>query len=840
MKKCIFLVKLCVLISAALLIIPHEETAYAEEGLYFDDSGNLVFATYNKAATGKIRYRTVGWVIKKYEEAINENGQISGIIPLPEFYYRVEDKNNPGYVYIYFIINKEQVLKVIEKVSPKWRQYLEKYGDTVYLDSVMTVDEYGVLQGGLNGNGSDWGEIYYDFQGISGARGWADPSCLKEYFNIPVVFPADNNPKPSVEYKEPQQQYVDYEGSVITSTTIGSHTINDHEYDISRGIPSGEDLYVYGMADAYCCEGRLVKHSGKIKVPVKVVTDYELKWTDTKGRSKSELRRVEQWCTVEKSYLYYAIDYFDVYNLEIMEVSGDATGNITENDDSDRYSAEIINYGSVKNHIAVGEGYYYRGKVIICSSNHLKPDIEEINENQVKEGGNAYIKVRNDRLKVGNTILLNDEWDSGAYIGQYNNNPVKKFYITGILIPKDMRNGSVANERAVYVYRCGNKIKKVSNSLEHIKIHTPVVCNGAITAPKKYNMSVNPQADQLVLGCDFGIKMDTYGSHREIKGYGCRDYGNYVSKRKVRFPFSVIINKVTYKAGSWIDIEQGIVICRLPQYVKTGKYKVDFSVDASNAPDINISYGNKANFDISQYGAVSTIEVDVIGTIYGFSGVSEENTSYVGKNIGFMGRVPEGSGIMPITMKPENTYTLSIYSNGFGANSDDRIEAEITYYYIKDGQRHEVDVYIEESRDILSRRKLKKVPEAVEWTNEEKEMHDDNIFLWKKEFFIGGNIIALPKGTDISDTDKVWEYIFRNGNILINFDIKGYCGENAENSYINVENYREGYCNMWKSEGYSYEFVDNMGEKINLKDGDAFVTALPGKLYEDYEIVGTH
>ena len=45
---------------------------------------------------------------------------------------------------------------------------------------------------------------------------------------------------------------------------------------------------------------------------------------------------------------------------------------------------------------------------------------------------------------------------------------------------------------------------------------------------------------------------------------------------------------------------------------------------------------------------------------------------------------------------------------------------------------------------------------------------------------------------------------------------------------------------MWKSEGYSYEFVDNMGEKINLKDGDAFVIALSGKLYEDYEIVGTH
>lgn len=182
-------------------VIPPWEDVYAGESLYFDQEGNLVFATYDRAATSKIRYLTAGWTIKKYDEPLSYKGQVYGTISKPEFYYKVQDKNNPEYVYVYFIMKKKDVMSVINKASSVWGAGLEKYGGTIYIDSVMTVTEYGVQKGGLYSNGVGWGEIYYDYWGISKARWWADPTCLKAYFDISVAFPPQTAKPPAV-YKD--------------------------------------------------------------------------------------------------------------------------------------------------------------------------------------------------------------------------------------------------------------------------------------------------------------------------------------------------------------------------------------------------------------------------------------------------------------------------------------------------------------------------------------------------------------------------------------------------------------------------------------------------------------
>lgn len=829
-----------ILMIITLFIMPCKEEAYAEDTLGFDQDGNLVFATYNKAATSKIRYKTVGWVIKKYDEALNENGQISGVIPLPEFYYRVEDKNNPGYVYIYFIIKKADVMSVIEKESPKWKEYLEKYGGKVYLDSVMTVNQYGELTGGLNSDGSHWGEIYYDFDGISNARWWADPECLREYFNIPVLFPRAYHTPPHVEYEENPPEYTVVNQSIMTGTSIGSHSISDQEYDVGQGIPSGEDLYVYGIADKYWWDGRFIKNSGKVKVPVMVTTDYELKWTDKKGQPKSEIQRIEQWYLVEKPYEYYTIDYFDVYNLQEMQVTGRATGNVTEKKKAEVLGAESKKYGSAGNHIEVAGGKCYGGKITIQSANHLKPDIRELNQKELAEKSHVSVKTRNDRLVFLGSVILNDEWGGEPGIKALKIPEKSVFYITDIEISDNVKNGSVTDGKAVYVYKCGDKTKKVTDILGSIIVHTPVVCNGGVLSPRKYNMSVNPRANQIVLGTDFGVKVSTLGEHRNIKGYGYRDYKSFTGSCKVKFPFPVIIKGKNYSKDIWIEMTGENQICFLPDNIKTGKYNIEFMAAAKNAPGNNIQYGDGANLETSQYGARSTVQVEVIGTIYGFNINNGKDRAYVGDRIGFKNSIPDNGVSMPLVADTDNSYKLSIYSNGFGAGDTDKITAKLTYYCIWDGKRQEADIYIEEKRDILSEGQLKKAPGTVMWTSDNKIMTADNIFLWETDFCLEGSIVALPKGMDISNRDNVKKYALRGENILINFEITGYCGQKAENSYINVENYEEGYCNMWKTEGYNYEFVDKICGNIIMEDGDGLIIGIPGRIYEDYEVVGTH
>ncbi len=818
-KSCLFLITFFGLM---LFILPKYQEVYADESLHFDNDGNLVFATYDKMATGKIKYKTVGWTIKKYEEPKNAVGQKYCIIPKPEYYYEIKDINNPGYIYTYFIIKKADVYNAIESKSYEWKNSLEKYGGKVYFDSVMTVDEYGVIKGGLYSGENDWGEIYYDYNGISTARWWAKPEMLKSYFDIEVNFPS-NVTKLNMQYTNSTQN-ININSQIISSASIGSNSISNTKFDVLSGIPTGERLYAVGNSSEYYYEGKFIKNAGIVKIPVKVVTNYLLNWKDSNGNAKSESQIVERWYYVERAYEYYNVLSFDVYKLEGLIMSNAAIGTVDINCNDISYN--INNYtvdksidNKVENHLKITESSYSAGQIVVNGTNGKKPDIPEQDQQDMANKALVKVEVRNDKLIFNDETILSDSWAEKSTIYNIKNSSKKTFYTENIIIPNKIKNGNVSDGKAVYAYSNENKSKKITQKVNNIIIHTPVVCYGKVSAPKQYNMSAVPKANQIVLGTEFGITINTYGKHRNILGYGNNDYSKYTDKYLVRFPFEVIINNLNYNKNEWIEIKN-LEKVYLPKEISTGKYKIEFTALSKNYNNQYDALGDNANILIEQYGARDVLEVEVIGSMYGFSIENEKNeTYYVGNKLGFWKNVDDKAKTLPVCFEEKNNYVISLETNGFGSETNHNICAEITYYCIKDGKKIEVDVYSEEKGDYINKSKYIKSPDKMD---------------------LGNSLIALPKGKNIKNNEELNMYAIKSENILINFKIKGYCGEICLLDYLNVENFKRGYCNMWKSEGYKYEFISKSSEKLVLNDGDVIILRLSDKIYDDYEIIGTH
>ena len=107
--------------------------------LYFDCDGSLYYVTREKKATGSVKYYTIGWTIKRYDMPIDAPGQQYVIVTKSNYKPDEVDPQDSKYVYCYYRSDKEEILEAVKSVSLDWYNTLELYGDTVYIDSVMTV-----------------------------------------------------------------------------------------------------------------------------------------------------------------------------------------------------------------------------------------------------------------------------------------------------------------------------------------------------------------------------------------------------------------------------------------------------------------------------------------------------------------------------------------------------------------------------------------------------------------------------------------------------------------------------------------------------------------------------
>lgn len=831
---------------------------YYKENLRFDDEGNLLMTTHDLKATTQITYRTIGWVIKRYDMPITAKGQQYAIVPLRK-YSDIEYKDDPDddkYVYCYYYGDKEQLLNAIEKADVTWKKQLENYGDNVYIDEIMTVCEKGVPKGSLSSSGKASGEVYYTYDGIAGARRWASPQSLKTHFDKTVKFPALVHTKKY--YKQVEQENINTYSNANTGTFHIEHGSKDNSlYDVSKGVPSGQRLYLAGNIGKNIFNIAVNKVSINFEIPVKITTTYHLKWKDYYGNMKTENKRVARWYIVKRKAEYYKIDKFDYKYLIGVKLSNKALINEGECYEFD-YNPEV-DYRTTS-------GYKQPDKLYelevdggeLRGDNGIKPVIPDENQSSKAEAAVGNIKTQNDYLKYNQSVILDNSGN------EYSNHIEKLFmknemnlYRDNLMISPMAKNWSGYRTDVTSIYMDkGGKTSEFAQRINDIAVLTPVACKGNVSDDKEHNQCVTPDKERssLTIGRTFYLGIGTTGTHNNWKGYGTRDYGEYACMTQIKVPFDVFRAGQRVKANTWMDVDNGIVPVAIPFGTKEGKYTIRYRAVAYNAPNVE-GYESLTeqgtNKSYSKYVATDSIEVKVVGRIHNLTLGNDEYKVGVrdcdGTKRGCKNQ-------LPYFIDKAQDIPLQITTDGDYYDKTDTVNVNIKYYYLNSkGKRVRLKVFsMEENAD--GKCMLTKVPNIVidsknrifEGEGMKYKVQDANVAkksrqVWQGVLHIPENICFVKYKSTLEEGVADKSLINKEkieGTIIINFDILAKKDGKKILSYINSDNSINGYCNMWKiEEGISKVEID--GRVVDLKCGDSVIFSKSG--YKPaFEVVGTH
>lgn len=832
MKKNRILKSVIVGIFFSVFVLLYGGTVYASEEIYFDDEGNLIYITYDKKATSSISYKAIGWILKRYDAPIDAPGQQYVIVRKIE--YAVDDPENPGYLYCYFWSDKNEILSAVEKVSSQWRKQLEEYGSTIYIDNVMTVCNDRIPLGNVDENGICTGEVYYTFEGIKNARPWARPEFLKSYFDIKLPFPVLVQP-PAIYVNKNTETYTSYNSSILLAMSVGSYEFGKEIYDVDVAIPSGEELYFKGQCDSYLYELTVGEFTGAVYVPVRVDTDYVINWVDTGGVAQSETRKVSRWYSVPRNITYTRIVDFDIWDLEKISVDSKLIGK-TVNVEYSRTnpSVSMKQYSDPTDHISNGVYTFNAGKVVLSSTDYIKPSIPDVNYFEMAKNRLTSVVVRSDYLSIEGKTVLSDNYqvNVGAKVSDINKSFVD-IYKSKVKTLDMAPNGLFQDfsMKCRYVSRnSGKATNYLTRKVNGVNVHTPVVCVGNISGEKNTNQAIKPEKSDLVLGGNIYVNIYNTGMHMDAKGYGIRDYSKYVGSAYVKFPFEVQKDGRIYSADAWISVGSGIETFKLTEDVTIGSYRIMYKVIAINGNEKSL-LGKGKNYMQQHHGAYGEQEVNVIGRMFDLQ-VADEEVYVAGDLDKEGGKLADFDKlILPYVLSDSENGNIGISIKTMGNISEGAtITANIKYLYLNEetGELAPVDLYAKKGVGKYEKIRNEILFDEFAYTQE------SNVFLWEKKYTLPADFIITRAGTDVDSNE-----LFKGGYVLMVFEFVFENPKYKTICYINQDNAIKGYCNMWKRQGGRSEFEINE-QIIDGEDGIIFVTAIPEKVKSDYEVNGTH
>lgn len=619
-------------------IYAYTDTSLYTEKLEFDDEGNLVMSTHDKKATSSVIYRTIGWVIKRYDMPMNAKGQQYAVIPANMEVKYIDDPNNSAYVYCYYYGDKITISDAIGKVSAEWKKQLYNYGDYVYIDEIMTVIQNGNICGGLNGaNGSYWGEVYFNYEGIAGARPWASKESLRTHFDKRVYFPSQVYPK-YFSYKSNIASQVKNNHTPSASLQIGAVSKYDDTYDVTRAVPTGTPLYISGKADRYFYKMTFDKNVITFYIPIKLITTYTLKWKGYDGRQKSEKKEIVQWYYVTRTVSYYTKNYFKYYYLTGVHIYNYALKNNVLDSTITGLTPKVLSqsWKSYNEHVSFPkykDEYYIDGGVLSqMNINGVKPSIPDVNRQTIANSKVGTIKVRNDYLKINNTVILDSNWigvnGNAPYTGNLSSET--NVYSTGHIIPHEKQNKQNQNTTGYYVYKEVNATSIYNlaiSKLNAVSIHTPVFIGADLEQNNEDNPDENPDKNskeslddnvkEVIRGKEFNIRAVTLGQHRDEKGYGIRDYRFAIEKIEVKFDCDITEAQGEegriITAGTWFELKDNAAYI-FNEKIELKKYNMDIRAFAKNYksiqnPELNGELAANLNYD--NYMAYNKIEFNL-------------------------------------------------------------------------------------------------------------------------------------------------------------------------------------------------------------------------------------
>ena len=350
--------------------------------------------------------------------------------------------------------------------------------------------------------------------------------------------------------------------AVIAADARGNET-----YDVLEGIPGTESLYANVKTSKYLSAYNFIKKSGTKVYPVNVTKNYTLTWTvtDTKGEKhdKSSTVPITKTYYIERKYSYWYIDALAVYGLDKAIVINDALpgGKVEMNPAS--YTSPMVSYtNSTKEseHLVTplsdGEVKTVRLPGETINGGSTEPSIPTEDWKDKAEAAILKIKCKNDKLVFNGQTIISDK-----IMEEETTNPFpipegqeevgdNVFYKSGLLIPGTLENEEYSSEGIVNYKPIVNIANDTAFEIEEqyeisdinpVVVHTPVVCDGMVQDNRKDNQMITPDPvyASLILDRPFYVTLPTTGSHRDIKGYGYRDYSKFIANRQVKFAFDV-------------------------------------------------------------------------------------------------------------------------------------------------------------------------------------------------------------------------------------------------------------------------------------------------------------
>lgn len=795
---------------------------FAESRLYFDEDGSLIFiARSGKDHTG-IKYRTIGWVLRRYDLPLNASGQQYVIIPKRTYGNAAPDPINPEILICCFKSDSSEILNAIGKVSMEWKNQLVNYGGDIYIDSVMTVVVYGTEMGKVGDNGELSGEVYCTYEGIANAKPWGAKEELKQYYDLVVEYPAKKQPiQQTIEVARKEQAY---KSPQVNSLLLGSNKKGEEIFDADKAIPSGEKLYLDGKISNFLYDLRTNFVKGTIKIPIKVTTTYLLKWKGINGEDKQERRTVARVYTFTMPVSYYELISVNGYEANRLILNNNAIGAYEKGVAGKAVINKTI-YGAANNHVKanVKKHTVHSGTKTITSKSVLKPSIPEENYEALAKSQIEGVSVKSDKLIINNNYVLRDTvCNQKGKAPIYFNPPASNIYIENIGLNSTARNGVYSTKVKVkYKNTTSNAYITNSQDINSVSVYTPVVCNGKTGTDKAYNQELKPVENTIVLGSGFKIDIGAYGFHSNNKGYGEGDYSKYIRDTQIKFPFEVEKEGILYKENSWISVGSNESFY-LPYSAALGDYQVEIRNYAINSVKWDSAGGNGVN-NKNQYYAYSNIKVHVAGKLFDYT----VNNEYKVKDM-----------LCNLMITQEAEYTMQVAGN---YDLEDYVRVNYVYSYYKDKERIPVNIYIIENRDSIGA-ELKKAEDYRDIPiNTGKEL-EKNLVEIEGSINLGKEMYVFPKDIKINSIkDIVKNYKNRLADGILVVGVDSYICKNGEGyiSYINEENSKKGYCNMWKEEGFRYNQTIGR-EKLRLESGDSISYFNNGNNYLGYTVVGTH
>ncbi|MCR8643205.1 DUF5704 domain-containing protein [Paenibacillus sp. N1-5-1-14] len=535
---------------------------------------------------------------------------------------------------------------------------------------------------------------------------------------------------------------------------IKADTRHSERFDVLQGIPTSESLYANAFGLEYLYKNKFTNKTGKYTFKVTVTKTYNMKWKEPGGKDKDgkplpdvdkqDTKTIKKDYNIDRDFSYWVIDNLEVNKIEKATMANYALSGSVDLQPQG-YTPPTVdakNSDSIEDHVTPAScDNVDLGTEEVAGKTPPPEDFKSDADGAVGEN-----QVKNDFLNFnGSVIMDNSSTEKTAPTPGEIPKPKRidenVLYGNGYVISKSLINKESQPSSGTIYYQLitpGN-IKGGSdknfpiNNINTVTVHTPVVIYASISDDKAHNQKTVPAWDRsaTILDRPFTIHMPTDGQHRNIPGYGDRDYAKYVRDKQVWFPFDVYNGDKSkfYAKETWISIpvNQEATKFFMPVWVDEGFYDVLFRTIAENAPDPFTNQHN-ANLDLTHHVASDVIPVDVIGRLYDFritdvqdfnwetvfrtqQGASTHTGNYYwsgpnqidgdprGNQAPFLLPIRQGShpekGYRNVSVKTGYTFKFDMKTKGDMFRFDDSIRVTPTFYYVdKNGQnRQEVDLY---------------------------------------------------------------------------------------------------------------------------------------------------